>query len=85
MTMTPPEPKWTERSKALYADWFVDCHYYEPSEENYFSRRSDADTYEQWKSVAAALGVWRTQEVTVPDDVRKMIAERYEARGEQHD
>jgi hypothetical protein len=85
VNLTPPEPKWNERTKALYADYFVDCYCYEPSEDEYYPRRSDADAYEQWKPVAAALGVWRTQEIEIPDDVQQMIAERYEARGEKHD
>lgn len=82
MTMKPPEPNWNDRTKALYADWFVDCHYYEPLDNEYYPRRSEADAYEEWKPVAAALGVWRTQEFDIPDDVQEMIAQRYAARGE---
>lgn len=83
MSTNPPEPKWTDKTKAEYADWFVDCYYYEPEDKQHYARRSDADAYEQWKPVAAALGVWRTQEIDIPDDVEKMIQERYVARGER--
>lgn len=81
-TQQPPIPKWTDRTKALYADWFVDCYYYEPGDDQYYPRRSEADAYEEWKPVAAALGVWRTQEFDVPSDVEEMIASRFAARGE---
>jgi hypothetical protein len=82
MSTTPPQPKWTDKTKAMYADWFVDCYYYEPADCQYYARRSDADAYEQWKPVAAALGVWRTQEIDIPDDVEQMIWDRYKSRGE---
>lgn len=83
MSTQSPEPKWNERTKALYADWFVDCHYYEPEDNEYYPRRSEADAYEEWKPVAAALGVWRTASFVLPADVEEMIAQRYIARGEQ--
>lgn len=82
MSTTPPTPKWTDSTKAMYADWFVDCHYYESEDGQYYARRAVADAYEQWKPVAASLGVWRTQEIEIPDDVEQMIAARYAARGE---
>lgn len=81
--MQPPEPKWTDETKAMYADWFVDCYYYEPSDGEHHARRSDVEAFEEWKPVAAALGVEWTQDIDIPDDVEKMIKERYAARGEK--
>lgn len=82
MSTTPPEPTWNDRTKALYSDWFVDCYYFEPSDNEHYPRRSEADAYEEWKPIAASLGVWRTQSIEIPDDVQEMIAQRYVARGE---
>lgn len=81
--LAPPTPQWSDRTKMLYADWFVDCYYYEPADGEYYPRRSEADAYEEWKPVAAAIGVWRTQEIEIPDEVQEMIAQRYAARGEE--
>lgn len=83
-TTQPPKPYWDDRTKALYADWFVDCYYFEPMDNEYYPRRSEADAYEEWKPVAAALGVWRTQSIDIPDDVQEMIAQRYAAKGETY-
>lgn len=82
MKMEPPEPKWTDKSREDYARWFVDCYYYEPEDGQTYARRSDADAYEEWKPVAAALGVWRTQEIDIPPDFQKRIARLYDERGE---
>ena len=81
-TMRPPEPKWTERTRELYAQWFVDVYYYEPEDGETYPRRSDADVYEEWKPVAATLGVWRTQAVDIPNDVAERINALYVERGE---
>lgn len=77
----PPEPQWTDKTKEMYAHWFVDCYYFDPDDGQHYARRSDADAYEEWKPVAAALGVWRTQEIDIPDDVEEMIADKYRALG----
>jgi hypothetical protein len=79
---TPPEPHWDDRTREMYAQWFVDCHYFEPADGETYPRRSEADAYEEWKPVAAALGVWRTQQIDIPPDVCGRINALYRERGE---
>jgi len=81
-TTTPPEPQWNGRTREMYAQWFVDCHYFEPLDGETYPRRSEADAYEEWKPVAAALGVWRTQSVDIPPEVCARINTLYVERGE---
>lgn len=81
-TTTPPEPHWNDRTREIYAQWFVASYYYEPEDGETYPRHSDACAYEEWKPIAAALGVWRTQEVDIPPEVCARINALYRERGE---
>lgn len=68
-----PFKGWTEENCETYARYLAE-NYYIDEDGNAEPRRSEADAYEEWKSVAAQLGMPRTGRIEFPDSILKRAA-----------
>lgn len=63
-----PRTDWTEENCETYARYLAE-NYYIDEDGNTQPRRSEADAYEEWKPVAARLGMPRTGRIEFPETI----------------